>query len=225
MTSGTTHRGNLNRGNRITSPTLRVERSIIRNHGGLLLVADEVGRGSYAGPVTCGVVIIEKDTPHLKGVRDSKLLTPRMRGLLVEPIRSWCVAWGVGHASAAEIDDVGMTAALRIAVHRAAEQTGMVPAAVLIDGNVDWYSLPGLGNTDSRLPVYTRVKADVTCTAVAAASIIAKETRDQIMRDLAADNSQYNWEANKGYLTSGHLKAIREHGLSEHHRRSWRLPQ
>jgi len=206
-------------------PSLRVERSILREFGGYLLAADEVGRGSCAGPVTCGVVIIDKDTPPLRGIRDSKDLTPRRRTLFVEPIHNWCVAWGVGHASPGEIDELGLTAALRLAVHRAAGEAGLEPSAVLIDGNVDWYSLDAPQGKSHEPPVFTRVKADNSCTAVAAASVLAKESRDELMVELGRQRPEYGWEVNKGYLTELHQRAIREHGLTRQHRNSWNIPK
>jgi ribonuclease HII len=224
---------------------------------------DEVGRGALAGPVTAGVVVLRPGTERgVPGLRDSKLLSPARREALVPRILEWCAAGGVGHASPQEIDGLGLTAALRLAGHRAiaaAAQRGALPDVVLLDGGHDWLSGPGAGTLfdgldgldgfdidagpgsrpdpdpapgpageGPRAPewtgtVVTRVKADLACASVAAASVLAKVERDRIMGELSSGWPQYGWESNKGYGADRHRRALAEHGATPHHRLSWRL--
>ena len=207
----------------IPSPTLRFERKLIRKHGGFLLAADEVGRGSCAGPVSCGVVVVELGSPPLRGVKDSKLISANKRENAVERIENWAIGSAVGHASAAEVDEFGLTGALRLAVNRATTQVGLALSVVLLDGNVDWFSPLGCNSgLQGTPPVYTKIKADLSCTAVAAASIIAKVNRDRLMTTYAETHPNYGWENNKGYATKAHMNALREFGFSDEHRRSWK---
>ncbi len=196
----------------------------------LVAGVDEVGRGALSGPVTVGAAIVDARTARsLSGVRDSKLLTSAQRSALVPRIQRWAVAWGVGHASAAEIDEIGLIAALRRAGRRALAACGTEPDIVLLDGAHDWLSAPAqhdlLADEDPWLtPVHTRVKADLTCASVAAASVLAKVERDALMTAMDARHPGYGWAGNKGYATPDHLAALREHGPCCEHRRSWRLP-
>jgi ribonuclease HII len=193
---------------------------------------DEVGRGALAGPVTVGVVVIDETCRTApQGVRDSKLLAPHARERLVPRIRRWAVAHAVGHASAEEIDEVGIIAALRLAGCRALTATGVRPDLVILDGNHDWLTAPhdvGLfAFTDEPVltpPVTTMIKADLKCSSVAAASVLAKVTRDRIMVDLGAQVTEYGWVENKGYAAPEHMEALRRVGSSPWHRCSWRLP-
>jgi ribonuclease HII len=142
------------------------------------------------------------------------------------------VAGAVGHASAQEIDDLGLTAALRLAGHRALAALPRMPDVVLLDGNHDWITPPGqpslFGAPCPELvavpSVRTMIKADMHCASVAAASVLAKTERDAIMVRLAAEHPEYGWDENKGYSTPAHLDALRRLGPCAHHRRSWRLP-
>ena len=214
-------------------PSLRVERALQRDGHRLLAGMDEVGRGALAGPVTVGVVVIDETCRSApQGVRDSKLLAPHARERMVPRITRWARAYAVGHASAAEIDEVGIIAALRLAGVRALVATGVRPDLVILDGNHDWLTAPeevGLFAfaTDAPVatpPVTTMVKADLKCSSVAAASVIAKVTRDAIMVELGAEHTAYGWVENKGYAAPEHMDALRRRGPSEWHRRSWRLP-
>jgi ribonuclease HII len=218
-------------------PSLRVERALQRQGHRLLCGMDEVGRGALAGPVSVGVVVIDETCRSAPvGVKDSKLLTAAARERMVAPIRRWARAWAVGHASPAEIDAIGIMAALRLAGTRALAQLDVVPDLVILDGNHDWLTDPakvGLlafleGGVDvagtAVPPVTTLVKADLTCSSVAAASVLAKVERDAMMVALAAEVGTYSWELNKGYSAPEHLAALAAHGACEHHRRSWRLP-
>ncbi|GAA1340687.1 ribonuclease HII [Arthrobacter roseus] len=218
------------------APTLRFERTFSLHGHRYVAGCDEVGRGALAGPVSVGIVVIDLSVVRsLKGVRDSKLLSPSNREILAPKIARWAVASAVGHASAAEIDDVGLIAALRRAGTRAwrtAAET-VRPDAVLLDGNHDWLSpayqsslfeeelVKSEPGCDS--PVFTRIKADMHCTSVAAASVLAKVERDAMMEDLAGPYPHFQWDANKGYATQSHRTAIAAHGASEYHRKTWRL--
>lgn len=231
---------------RATVPTLRVERGLLRSidpggDGNMLLLAgmDEVGRGALAGPVSVGVALVRVDTRTAPaGVKDSKMLTPAMRQRLVPRLQRWAVASAVGHASAAEIDEVGIMGGLRLAGRRAlaaVAQAGFVPDLVLLDGNHDWLTDPeqvgllgfadGMPGPDTP-PVTTMVQGDLRCASVAAASVLAKVERDAMMVELAvADptHEPYGWALNKGYSAPEHLAALREHGPCPEHRRSWNL--
>lgn len=192
---------------------------------------DEVGRGSLSGPVTVGMVLVDESVKRsLPGVRDSKLLSRQARERLVPHIRRWAVGYSVGHASAAEIDEVGIVAALRRAGHRALGALPFAPDAILLDGSHDWLTSPSQPSllddviADLPAPVTMKVKADLTCTSVAAASVIAKVERDAIMRRLSEDHPEYGWHENKGYASPEHLAALGAHGPCAQHRRSWNLP-
>lgn len=214
-----------------TRPTLRLERAIQREGYAVLAGMDEVGRGALAGPVSVGVVVIDDACASAPtGVKDSKLLTAAAREALVPRIRRWAPEHGVGHAWPSEIDAVGIMGALRLAGTRALAAVGRAPDLVLLDGNHDWFTDPmrvGLLGADPgeepAVPVRTLIKGDLRCSSVAAASVLAKVERDAIMRTLGADEPRYGWVANKGYAAAEHQAALREHGPSTHHRRSWRL--
>ncbi|THJ66957.1 ribonuclease HII [Arthrobacter echini] len=222
---------------RSVAPTLRVEKSLAEQGHRFVAGCDEVGRGALAGPVSVGVVVVDLESVKgLRGVRDSKLLRPAEREALVPRIRRWSVASAVGHASAAEIDAVGLMGALRSAGSRAwAAVSAIVPPdVVVLDGNHDWLSarLPGARGEDAgsaaaepgcRAPVHTRIKADLTCLSVAAASVLAKVERDALMVSLAAHHPSFGWDVNKGYATEGHRAAIDAAGPTGYHRRTWRL--
>ena len=219
------------------APTLRVERELLRESGVRWLASvDEVGRGALGGPVSVGVVLVELDTRSAPaGVRDSKLLTPAARTRLVPRLQRWAPAWAVGHASAAEIDAVGILRALRVAGERAFAALPHRPDHILLDGSYDWVSRPepALFDEDGTIadhdewvsppPVTVRVKADMSCSSVAAASVLAKTTRDALMVDLSERYPAYGWAINKGYASPEHLDALRRLGPCEEHRRSWSL--
>jgi ribonuclease HII len=213
-------------------PTLRVERALQRDGHRVLAGMDEVGRGALAGPVSVGVVLIDEACRSAPaGVRDSKLLTPIARQRMVPRIERWALAYAVGHASPAEIDEVGIMAALRLAGLRALAAVPLRPDLVILDGNHDWLTAPydvGLlafvDDGPQTPPVTTMIKADMKCSSVAAASVLAKVERDTLMVALAADHTAYGWHDNKGYAAPEHLHALVREGPCEHHRRSWRLP-
>jgi len=216
----------------VTAPRGRVPRLAVESQmhqAGYATVAgvDEVGRGCLSGPVTVAVAVVGPGQGRPpRGLRDSKLLSPQARRALVPRITRWVSAWAVADASAAEIDSMGIIAALRLAGHRALAALPNPPDAVLLDGNHDYltpFADEGLWPADPFPPVRLEVKADLRCASVAAASVLAKTTRDAYMTALAAQHPQYGWEINKGYATAGHRTALRSAGPSPYHRLSWRL--
>ena len=217
------------------APTLRHERTFKAQGIRFLAGVDEVGRGALAGPVSVGIAVVdlERQKP-LAGVRDSKLLSPSERERLDPLVRRWSVASAVGHATAGEIDSLGIIAALRLAGTRAWGSiiaAGVVPEAVLLDGSHNWLSpADQLSLFDQPVveaaceaPVHTKVKADMQCLSVAAASVIAKVERDRMMRHLHTEYPDYGWDINKGYATAAHRSVLRAAGPTPYHRVSWRL--
>jgi len=224
-------------------PTLREERRLLRDGHALVAGMDEVGRGALAGPVTVGVVVVDAATRSAPpGVRDSKLLTPIARQAIAPRLRRWGVARAVGHAEPWEIDLIGIIAALRLAAWRALTTLPALPTCVLLDGSHDWLTPPAVQDALFELPVpalpvptppvpagplprvVTRVKADMRCAAVAAASVLAKVERDGIMVVRADEHPDYGWRDNKGYAAPEHVVALSQYGPSGQHRRSWSLP-
>jgi ribonuclease HII len=216
-----------------------MERALLSEGHVAVVGSDEVGRGALSGPVTAGVVVVDPSTGRQPtGLRDSKLLSPAEREALVPRIRRWAVGAAVGHASAAEIDRFGILAALRLAGERALGQLPEAPPLVLLDGNYDWYTRPpcpsvweqfgGCGadpgaRRAAPAQVVLRIKADLVCASVAAASVLAKVDRDRLMTELAPSYPEYGWDENKGYATPHHTAALRALGPCDEHRRSWRF--
>ncbi|MET3773364.1 ribonuclease HII [Arthrobacter nitrophenolicus] len=220
---------------RAKAPTLRHERSFKAQGVRFLAGMDEVGRGALAGPVSVGIAVVDLERQRsLAGVRDSKLLPPAERERLDPLVRRWSVASAVGHASAREIDDFGIMAALRLAGTRAWNAVlaaGVTPELVLLDGNHNWLSPaeqpslfePVALDAACQAPVHTKIKADMQCLSVAAASVIAKVERDRAMRELHAEYPDFGWDINKGYATALHRDVLRAAGPSPYHRVSWNL--
>lgn len=212
-------------------PTLLFETNLFREGFSRIGALDEVGTGSAAGPCCSGLVVISQQRGNPPaGLRDSKLLSAAQRDALVTPIHEWVLSYAVGYASAIEIDQFGLTTALRLAGHRALSELEFQPDVILLDGNRDWLSLPdqpALMAPDYPNvvvpPVRTLVKADMKCASVAAASVLAKVERDAFMVDLARRYPDYQWQTNKGYATTAHLAAIGRLGRTSEHRRSWNL--
>jgi len=205
------------------APTLEAERELFASGARYVIGVDEVGRGALAGPVAVGMVVIGTQMPaHPERLRDSKLLSEAVR----EELAPLCAGWGlfsaVGEASPAEIDEHGIIAALGLAGWRAlgalrAAGAPLDEASVLLDGNHDYLN-PVRG---TRMAVTTRIKGDMTCASVAAASVIAKVHRDRFMVGLHDVFPAYGWASNKGYAAPAHLAAIAELGPCDHHRRTW----
>jgi ribonuclease HII len=196
---------------RPSSPGIAVERDLWESGAGIVAGVDEVGRGAWAGPLSVGVAVIPRDRRVYK-VRDSKLLTGREREALFGRISGWCVAWAVGHAAAEECDGLGMAEAQRLAAQRAFAALGVVPDAVVVDGPWDFVGHPR---------TIAAVGADRTCLSVAAASVLAKVTRDRIMGSEARHYPHWWFEDNKGYPGPRHRAALQWYGPSAIHRRSW----
>ncbi len=192
-------------------PTLRVERELWAAGHAVVVGVDEVGRGAWAGPLTVGAVVLPPDRRVYK-VRDSKQLTEDAREALFDRVAAWCVTWAVGHASHTECDELGMSAAQRLAARRAIDGLGAPVDDVLVDGRWDFV---GGGRTR------TIVKGDATCLSIAAASILAKVTRDRLMRELAPQFPAFAFDKNKGYPSPEHQAALRREGPTAIHRRSW----
>lgn len=207
--------------------SLAFERSLWDAGAQIVAGIDEVGRGALAGPVSVGVVALAPCDGWPEGLADSKELTPAARAALGPTLASFGIARSVGHATAAEIDRVGIIAALRLAALRALEMVGPVDA-VLLDGKHDWLSAPPPTLLDLEPapapPVTMVIKGDRLCASVAAASVLAKVERDALMVAAHADYPHYGWDGNKGYGAQSHLEALRVHGPCELHRRSWSLP-
>ncbi len=217
------------------APTLDYERRFRSSGARLLAGVDEVGRGALAGPVSVGIAVVDLQDPTLLAdVRDSKLLKVADRERLVPLVRDWSVASAVGHATAPEIDALGIIGALRLAGTRAwlaVLATGVTPDVVLLDGSHNWLSPAAQASLFDEepagdaceAPVHTLVKADMQCLSVAAASILAKVERDNLMRDLHGEYPAFGWDVNKGYGTAAHKDALRSDGPTPHHRVSWQL--
>ena len=171
---------------------------------------DEAGRGPWAGPVVAGAAILDPaDTPA--GIADSKTLSAARREALYDALEG-CARIGVGVASVAEIDRLNILAATMLAMRRAVDDLGVVPGHVLVDGN----RLPELP-----CPATAVVRGDARVVSIAAASIVAKVTRDRIMAALARDHPGFGWERNAGYGTPEHRAALDARGVTPHHRRSF----
>ena len=169
---------------------------------------DEVGRGALAGPMTVGVVVLNCVASPPPGLTDSKLLTPAKRRALVEPLEAWAADWSLGHVSAAEIDAWGLRLALAVAAGRALEGLSIVPTIALIDGSFNLLRAPHDVRLGAEAPpvlsfqelaVTTVVKGDRACASIAAASVLAKVCRDELMVALADEFDPYGWRQNKGY--------------------------
>lgn len=181
------------------------------HHPGLVAGVDEAGRGPLAGPVVAAAVILrQEDCPE--GLNDSKQLTAARRAVLEGEIKARALCWGIGVASVEEIDAINILWATMLAMRRAVEALSRDCAHVLVDGNrcPDW-----------RWASTAVVEGDAKCLSIAAASILAKEARDRMMVAAAADHPHYGWESNKGYGSPHHLRALREHGPTPLHRRSF----
>lgn len=191
------------------SPGLSFERDLWEDGSDVVVGVDEVGRGAWAGPLTVGAVVVPADRRVYK-VRDSKMLTESEREAIFDRVSAWARAWGVGHASPEECDELGMSDAQRLAARRAIDALGLTPDAVLVDGN--WDFVGGARRI---------VGGDRMSLSIAAASILAKVSRDRLMRSLAPEFPFYNFEANKGYPCAAHKAGLQAWGPSAVHRRSW----
>lgn len=172
---------------------------------------DEAGRGPLAGPVCAAAVILPKHL-QIPGLTDSKKLSDKKRRELFPIIQQQAIAYGIGLASEAEIDEINILQATFLAMRRALSQLSIRPEIALIDGNRE---------TDFGLPVKTVVKGDSLSANIAAASILAKVTRDTMMVELAEQYPEYGFEIHKGYGTKAHYEALRTYGPCPIHRKSF----
>ena len=179
--------------------------------GRLICGVDEAGRGPLAGAVFAACVVLDPCRP-IRGLADSKQLTPERREVLAETIRAHARAWAVGSASVEEIDTINILQAALLAMRRALDQLSLAPEEVVVDG---------LHCPPSPWPVRAVVKGDAKVKAISAASILAKVTRDAAMLELHAQRPEYGFDRHKGYATPEHLEALRRHGVSPFHRRTF----
>ena len=193
------------------SPGLAREQHWWEAGADIVVGIDEVGRGAWAGPLAVGAAVLPRERRVYK-VRDSKMLTETEREALFDRVAGWCRTWAVGLASPQECDELGMSAAQRLAAGRAIEGLGVEPDRVLIDGSWDFV---GRGITE------TIVKGDATCLSIAAASILAKVFRDRMMRDESEHFPAYGFDGNKGYPSPDHQAAFHWLGPCSIHRTSW----
>jgi ribonuclease HII len=198
------------------------ERLLFESGAKTIVGIDEVGKGSWAGPLVIGIAMLSRkmvfsDEPAvaLGGVRDSKQLSESQREEIFDQVAARCVRWSIGAASALECDQLGMVEAQRLATARgfAALSVPSVDVAI-VDGRWDFVS-------PHARKVLVEVKADADCVSVAAASVLAKVSRDRMMRSLASDYPQWHFDTNKGYPCPKHRAALQGYGPSAIHRTSW----
>ena len=184
----------------------------------LIAGVDEAGRGPLAGPVVAAAVVL--CNPQIPGLDDSKRLSSKKRAMLEPEILRRC-AYGIGVVEVEEIDRINIfqatMAAMTLAVARLATALGRDPEQTLIDGNLT----PQGRTAEWRWPARAIVGGDRLEPCISAASIIAKEYRDRLMREAALEHPQYGWERNMGYGSAEHMEALRTHGASPHHRKSF----
>lgn len=193
----------------------RTIENALRRYGFVCVAGvDEVGRGCLAGPVMAGAVVLDPGR-HIPGLADSKALTAQGRDRLYDAIVARATAWAVAAVAPAEIDAINIHQATLQAMRRAVLALAPLPDAVLVDA----FRIPAL-------PMAQRgvVKGDRQCAVIAAASIVAKVTRDRLMDELHTDDPRYGFDRHKGYATAEHLAAVARHGYSAVHRRSFRPP-
>lgn len=178
----------------------------------LICGIDEAGRGPWAGPVTAGAVILDPAQP-IEGLTDSKKLTEKKRAALEPIIKQRVLAWGLGWASPEDIDTLNIRQANHLAMRRAVEALGIMPEAILIDGNDSPADLP--------CPARSIIKGDLTEPCISAASILAKTARDRLMIALDTEHPGYGFSAHKGYGTKMHAEALTRLGPCPAHRMSF----
>jgi ribonuclease HII len=202
----------------VPNPNLKFEKGLWPVYP-LVAGLDEAGRGALAGPVCVGAVILPNDDPHLSsalsGVRDSKLLTPLKRDLLAPRIKATVLTWSVAFASAEEIDALGIVPATRLAAMRAIELLTQFPDYLLTDFRLE---VPELD-----IPQTAIVKGDQKSLSIAAASILAKTVRDELMRGLESQYPNYGLGKHKGYGTQTHRHALKRMGYSSIHRKTFKV--
>ncbi len=199
---------------------------------------DEVGRGAWAGPLAVGIAIAGKDSAP-ENIRDSKALTEKRREAVFAEVADWCAYWSVGFAEPQECDSLGMSLAQKLAASRALENLGAEPDWALIDGNwnfladsrqngtsytadtTDTTDTADTGDLASRST--TIIKGDTKSLTIAAASILAKVTRDRLMREIGDSHGPYRFSHNKGYPCAWHKSALGAWGATPIHRKTWKF--
>jgi ribonuclease HII len=213
-----------------TYPTLQTESKLFERGNRFVIGIDEVGRGAIAGPVAVGVSLIDKQDPNLNSwpekLQDSKLMTPKSRAEITVLLEAWVKNYAVGYSSNQEIDEFGISQALKIAAGRALAELlaqeslranlATQGAVILLDGSQNW-----LGKQAAGLEVDLQVKADTTCVSVACAAVLAKVKRDALMELQDLDYPEYGFAGHKGYASAKHIEALRTHGPSPIHRLTW----
>ena len=213
-----------------TFPSLDAERRIFERGNRFVIGIDEVGRGAIAGPVAVGVSLIDKSSQDLEAwpekLQDSKLMTAKSRTEIAKPLTDWVVAHAIGFSSNTEIDELGISEALRMAAGRALDELFLEAslrklmaeegAVILLDGSHNW-----LGKVSYGLDVQVQVKADTNCVSVAAAAVLAKVTRDALMQELDQKYPGYGLAGHKGYASAAHIAALRSLGPCAIHRLTW----
>ena len=202
-------------------PDASRERALHQNGARTIVGIDEVGKGSWAGPLVIGIAMLSDDVIFgdqpavaLGGVRDSKQLLEAKREAMFDEVSAKCLKWSTGLATAAECDELGMVAAQRLATTRGFAALGLNVDVAIVDGRWDFVS-------PHARKVVLEVKADVSCVSVSAASVLAKVTRDRMMRESANDYPQWHFETNKGYPCPKHRTALQGYGPCAIHRKSW----
>lgn len=208
-----------------TSPSLNLEHSLAAAGARFVLGIDEVGRGAIAGPVAVGIAVIDMQSVGVwpAQLKDSKLIAPKVREALVDPLQLWLLAYGIGYASASDIDEIGITKCLSLAAHRAfADLPTDLHAHMqqhdtvgILDGSHNW--LGKLGNIEIKV----QTKADRDCASVAAASVLAKVARDKLMVQLGEAENRFDWLNNKGYASPSQIEALQKFGPTNEHRKTW----
>ena len=202
-------------------PDASRELALHQNGARTIVGIDEVGKGSWAGPLVIGIAMLSDDVIFgdqpavaLGGVRDSKQLLEAKREAMFDEVAAKCQRWSTGLATAAECDELGMVAAQRLATTRGFAALGLSVDVAIVDGRWDFVS-------PHARKVVLEVKADVSCVSVSAASVLAKVTRDRMMRESANDYPQWHFETNKGYPCPKHRTALQGYGPCAIHRKSW----
>ncbi len=213
-----------------TFPSLLTESRLFERGNRFVIGIDEVGRGAIAGPVAVGVSVLDKQNPNLKNwpekLQDSKLMTPKSRTEITAELEYWVDGYAIGYSSHQEIDQSGISEALRTAASRALSELfesdslrsafASDGAVILLDGSQNW-----LGKQAAGLEVDLQVKADTSCVSVAAAAVLAKVKRDAVMHQHDETYPEYGFAGHKGYASAGHIQALKTHGPSAIHRLTW----
>ena len=210
-------------------PSLSFENSFFETGTRFIIGIDEVGRGSIAGPVAVGVALLDNQRDLQswpEKLKDSKLISEKVREEIYPLVSSWVSGWAVGMATVEEIEAKGIVESLSLAGTRALEQLVRDPALreamakdgvmLILDGSHNWLGAKSLG-----MPVTVKTKADRDCVSVASASVLAKVTRDKLMHEIHQEHPSFGLDSNKGYASESHIAALKEFGPSPVHRLSW----